>query len=244
MLGKAKIKYIQSLGQKKHRDEHGFFIAEGPKIIDELLHSVPQQVKEVYAVKEWLKENGNHPKNGIFHEVSEQELEKLSQLKTPRQVIAVVKKFDDDAIIEANGKISLVLDMIQDPGNFGTIIRIADWFGVSQVICSKDSADIYNPKVVQATMGSIGRVNVFYRDLRAWLRKQNNIRIYATMLEGIDITKMNPLKEGIIMIGNESKGIGEDLLALANERITIPRKGAAESLNAAVAAGIILSHVT
>jgi len=134
--------------------------------------------------------------------------------------------------------------MIQDPGNFGTIIRIADWFGVSQVICSKDSVDIYNPKVVQATMGSIGRVNVFYRDLRAWLRKQNNIRIYATMLEGIDITKMNPLKEGIIMIGNESKGIGEDLLALANERITIPRKGAAESLNAAVAAGIILSHVT
>ncbi|MBL7745420.1 MAG: RNA methyltransferase, partial [Chitinophagaceae bacterium] len=141
------------------------------------------------------------------------------------------------------GKISLVLDTLQDPGNLGTIIRIADWFGIEQIICSPDCADVYNPKVVQSTMGSIARVKVFYTDLAEWLPVQKDIRIYAAALEGKDITNMNPLKEGLIIIGNESKGIEEEILALANERITIPKKGKAESLNAGVAAGIILSHL-
>ncbi|MFI5129746.1 MAG: TrmH family RNA methyltransferase [Chitinophagales bacterium] len=243
MLGKAKIKYIQSLGQKKHREEEGLFIAEGPKIIHELLHSVPQHVQDVYAVKEWLKENANHPHQHSFHEVSDAELERLSQLKTPNEVIAVVTKFDNAKTIATKGKISLLLDTLQDPGNFGTIIRTADWFGLSQVICSEDCADIYNPKVVQATMGSIARVNVFYTDLVKWLEQQNEVPIYVTMLEGKDVTEMAPLNEGIIVFGNESKGIHQEIVQLANERITVRGKGKAESLNAAVAVGIVLSHI-
>ena len=243
MLGKAKAKYIQSLGQKKHRDEEGLFIAEGPKMVAELLVAAPQNVKEVYAVKEWIKDNNRYIQNTEITEVTEAELEKLSQLKTPHQVFAVAKKFDREENIVVKGKISLVLDTIQDPGNLGTIVRIADWFGVPQVICSNDCADLYNPKVVQATMGSIARVKVFYTDLVSWLKQQSYIRIYATMLEGKDVTKMNALKEGLIITGNESKGIRNEIVALANEKITIPKKGEAESLNAAVAVGIVLAHI-
>ena len=244
MPGKAKTKYIQSLGQKKQRDEEGLFIAEGPKIVNDVLHSAPQYIKEIYAVKEWLKDNGDHPLRQIFNEVSDEELEKMSQLKTPHQVIAVIKKFDTGKTIEVKGKISLVLDTIQDPGNLGTIIRTADWFGLSQVVCSNDCADVYNPKVVQATMGSIARVKVFYVDLLSWLVRQKDISIYAMTLEGKDITEMKPLKEGLILIGNESKGIRDEIMEVAGEKITIPGKGLAESLNAAVAAGIVLSHIT
>jgi TrmH family RNA methyltransferase len=243
MLGKAKAKYIQSLGQKKQRDAEGLFIAEGPKIVADLLQSVPQYVKEVYAVKEWINENNGHLQPKLFIEVSEEELEKISQLKTPNKVIAIVRKFAIENNIAVKGKISLVLDTIQDPGNLGTIIRIADWFGVSQIICGNDCADVYNPKVVQATMGSIARVKVFYTDLLNWLEQHKEVPVYATMLEGKDVTKMNALKEGLIVIGNESKGIQEEIAALADERITIPKKGKAESLNAGVAVGIVLSHI-
>jgi TrmH family RNA methyltransferase len=243
MLGKLKVKYIQSLGQKKHRDAEGLFVAEGPKIVAELLRSVPQYVQEVYAVKEWLKDNNGHTQKKIFSEVSEDELERLSQLKTPHQVVAVIKQFDAEKDIETKGKISLVLDTIQDPGNLGTIIRIADWFGVKQIICSTDCADVYNPKVVQASMGSVARVKVFYRDLVPWLKEQKDICIYATLLEGKDVTKISPLKEGLIILGNESKGIQEEIVAIANEKITILKKGEAESLNVAIAIGIVLSHL-
>jgi len=244
MLGKAKAKYIQSLGQKKHRDTEELFIAEGPKIVADLLHSVPGNVQQVFAVKEWLNDNNNHPRRKDFTEVSNEELEKLSQLKTPHQVLAVLKQFETVNAFEAKGKLSLVLDTIQDPGNFGTIIRIADWFGISQIICSENCADMYNSKVVQSTMGSIARVKIFYTELQDWLMQQKDVRIYAAMLEGKDITKMTPLKEGLIVVGNESKGIDERLITLANEKITIPRTGKAESLNAAVATGIILSHLS
>jgi RNA methyltransferase, TrmH family len=243
MLGKQKAKYIQSLGQKKQRDAEGLFIAEGPKIVAELIQSFPQYIKEVYAVKEWIKEN-DHLHITSLTEVTEDELEKISQLKTPYQVVAVVKKFNKGEQPDVKGKISLVLDTIQDPGNLGTIIRIADWFGVDQIICSNDCADVYNPKVVQATMGSIARVNIFYTDLPAWLQQQKDTRIYATMLEGTDVTKMDTIKEGLIIIGNESKGISDEIVELVNEKITIPKKGKAESLNAAVAVGIVLAHIS
>ncbi len=243
MLGKQKAKYIQSLGQKKQRDAEGLFIAEGPKIVSELIQTFPQYIQEVYAVKEWIKEN-DHLHTRVVTEVTDNELEKISQLKTPNQVVAVVKKFDKSELPDVKGKISLVLDTIQDPGNLGTIIRIADWFGVDQIICSNDSADVYNPKVVQATMGSIARVNIFYADLPVWLRQQKDIRMYAAMLEGSDITKMDPIKEGLIIIGNESKGISEEIIELVNEKIAIPKKGKAESLNAAVAVGIVLAQIS
>ena len=137
----------------------------------------------------------------------------------------------------------LALDNIQDPGNLGTIIRIADWFGISQVVCSEDTADVYNPKVVQATMGSIARVMVSYTSLTGWLSKQKEACIYAAVLDGQDVRTMKKPSGGILVIGNESKGISDEVLKLCNVRITIPQMGKAESLNAAVATGIILSHL-
>lgn len=243
MLVKPKIKYIQSLGQKKFRDEAGVFIAEGPKIVRELLETDPSVVKEVYGVREWINENRKLLAQTNNVEISEADLEKISHLKTPNKVLAVVYQFST-GVIDVKDSITLALCDIQDPGNLGTIIRIADWFGVGQVICSEDSADVYNPKVIQSTMGSIARVKVFYTDIGKWLSDQKDICIYATVLDGEDVTQMKKIKQGIILIGNESKGISPEIVQLANDRITIQNKGKAESLNAAVATGIILSHLT
>lgn len=243
MLGKSKIKYIQSLGQKKHRDEEGLFIAEGPKIVAELLASYPSSVKEVYALNGWISGQEARYERSLLTEITEDELARISQLHTPNQVLAVVQQFSWPDLSSSNSGITLALDTIQDPGNLGTIIRIADWFGITQIVCSQESADQYNPKVVQSTMGSIGRVQVYYTELPAWLASQRETRIYAAALQGQDITTMKKLGEGIIVIGNESKGISDAVMEQVNVRITIPQKGKAESLNAAVAAGIIVSHL-
>ncbi|MGQ0738834.1 MAG: TrmH family RNA methyltransferase [Bacteroidota bacterium] len=243
MLSKSKLKYIQTLGQKKFRQQEGCFIAEGPKIVAELLSVERAVVKEIFALKEWINENRRLLTKTNCTEISVQELERISQLSTPNKVMAIVQQFDVAGTVTTKGTITLALDSIQDPGNLGTIIRIANWFGVQQVVCSDDSADIYNPKVVQATMGSIARVRVYYTRLHQWLAEEKDTRIYATALEGQDISGMKKLSEGIILIGNESKGISPELLKLTNIKITIPKKGKAESLNAAVATGIVLSHL-
>jgi RNA methyltransferase, TrmH family len=240
MISKSQVKYIQSLGQKKHRDQEQVFIAEGPRLVTDLLQSKNVVVTHLYAVSDWLADNEELLKDINRIAVLDRELESMSQLKTPNRVIAIVKKFEHKEPV-ASGNISLLLDTIQDPGNLGTIIRIADWFGINQIVCSNDSADMYNSKVVQATMGSIARVDVYYTDLHKWLEQHRHVTTYATMLEGKDVTKMSPIKEGLILIGNEAKGIDERLLEFANERITIPKKGKADSLNAAVAAGIVLA---
>ena len=241
MVSRSQLKYIQSLGQKKYRDEEGVFVAEGPKLVKELIES-DVELTQVYALNEWIEDNKDLLRSVNVTAINETELERTSQLKTPNKVIAIVKKFEvnEPGIKE---RISLVLDAIRDPGNLGTIIRIADWFGVSQIICSTDCADMYNSKVVQATMGSIARVNVFYTDLPVWLKQRSGVRIYAAMLEGKDVTNISTIKEGLIIIGNESMGINKEVLQYSNEKISIPRKGSAESLNAAVATGIILSHL-
>ena len=244
MLSKAKLKYIQSLGQKKYRDEEEVFIAEGPKLVKELLEARNVEVKEVFALNDWLDENKKLLTNTETTAIDEGELERISQLTTPHKVVAIIKKIDWGETPVAKGKITLALDAIQDPGNLGTIIRTADWFGIEQIVCSKDCADVYNQKVVQATMGSVARVKVFYFDLKEWLASQKEIRIYATVLEGQDINSVKKIQEGIILIGNESKGIDDDLLKLANVKITIPKKGKAESLNAAMAAGIIMNCIS
>jgi len=244
MLAKSKLKYIQTLGQKKFRQKERRFIAEGPKIVAELLKARRENISEIFAVPQWIKENRQLILQTPCIEISGQELEKISQLSTPNQVLVVVKQFDDVRPLNVKGKITLALDAIRDPGNLGTIIRIADWFGVEQIVCSNDSAEVYNPKTVQATMGSIARINIYYTNLEDWLADQKDIHIYAAMLEGQDITSMNKLNEGIILTGNESSGISPALLQWANVKITIPKKGNAESLNAAVATGIILSHIT
>ena len=244
MLGKSRAKYIQSLGQKKVRDSEGMFIAEGPKIIDELLISAKSHLQEIYAVSSWIETHHEKHRDVRVIQVTETELQNISQLTTSNQVLAVVKKFGTTESILSKDKVSLMLDTIQDPGNLGTIIRICDWFNIEQIICSRECADWYNPKVVQSTMGSFVRVQLFYTDLREWVEQQRGTRIYAAALEGRNITTMDKITEGLIIIGNESKGISPDIIKLANVQITIPRKGKAESLNAAAATAIILSHIT
>jgi RNA methyltransferase, TrmH family len=246
MLGKSRLKYIQSLGQKKVRDEAGVFIAEGPKLIAELLTSGNMHVQEIFSLKEWTKPpisgNKSNKEELCITEITADELGKISQLSTPNQVLAIIKK-PDTPLIQAANKLVLALDTIQDPGNLGTIVRIADWFGLTDIVCSRDCADIFNPKVVQATMGSIARVAVLYTDLAEWIGLQKNIPLFAAVLDGERVMDVSKPKEGILIIGNESKGISPQLLTLVNRKITIPGKGKAESLNAAVATGILLSHL-
>jgi RNA methyltransferase, TrmH family len=238
MISKNEIKYIQSLFQKKTRDKEGMFIAEGVKLVNELLQS-DIVVRKIYATEEWITDHKQHP-NTI--KVQPEELKKITTQSTPNQVLAIVekKKLATEPILK--NKITLALDGIQDPGNFGTIIRIADWFGIDQIIASTDTADLYNSKVIQSTMGSFIRVNVWYKDLATWL-SNTNIPVYGALLNGSNIYHVKPIKEGLLVIGNESKGIRENMLPFIQHAVTIPKKGSAESLNAAVATGIILSHL-
>ena len=218
MLGKSQVKYIQSLGQKKVRDEEGVFVAEGPKIVAELLASANAKIQQLYALPDWIKANHKDCNGVELVEADEKDLEKISQMTTPNKVLAVIKKFEEPADINTKETVSLVLDTIQDPGNLGTIIRIADWFGIEQIICSDDCADIYNPKVVQSTMGSIARVKVFYTDLVSWLQVQRDVFIYAASLEGQNVAVMKKINEGLIVIGNESKGISPAIFELVDVR--------------------------
>lgn len=240
MLSKKEIKDIQSLGLKKHRDETGLFVAEGPKIVSELLQLVPAHVLMVYALDDGMQEASSYIDASKLTTVSKAELERISQLQTPNKTVAVLKQFTPAE--PRSTSFSLYLDAIQDPGNFGTIIRIADWFGIKNVVCSAGCADLYNAKVVQSTMASIARVNVYYDEEEQWLAQQNTT-IYAATLNGRSLYEFEKTTAGILLIGNESKGLKQTLIDKATERITIPRIGSAESLNAAVAAGIILSHL-
>jgi RNA methyltransferase, TrmH family len=240
MLSKKEIKDIQSLSQKKFRDELKQFIAEGPKIVGELIDLIPQQIEKVYALKEWMDLNPSAIQKTEAVEVNSIELEKISQLQTPNNVVAVIKKFSSEKPDVST--LTLYLDAIQDPGNFGTIIRTADWFGIKSIVCATGCADLYNPKVVQSTMASIARVNVYYDYGDEWLKEQT-IPIIAATLNGKSLTNYPQIEKGILIIGNESKGIRKEILQYASEQITISKNGDAESLNAAVATGIILSHL-
>ncbi len=246
MLSKTHTKYIQSLQHKKFRDEYELFLAEGPKVVMDLLNSRKFICKELFALEDWLQEEHKAlsflPGNAITR-VEDFELQKISSLATAHDVVAVFEKRKPVYEINTSSIITLALDTIQDPGNLGTIIRIADWFGIENIICSVGCADMYNSKVVQSTMGSLGRVNVIYTNLISWLKENRAMKIYAASLEGKDIKTTGKLKAGIVIIGNEAHGVSEEVMELVNEKITIARIGEAESLNAAVAAGIILSHI-
>jgi TrmH family RNA methyltransferase len=246
MLSKTHTKDIQLLHHKKFRDEYRLFIAEGPKLVMDLLAGGKFICKELLASGKWLHEHpaiitGDH--GTVITEVEDFELEKISALSTPNQVLAVFEMTAEKVISAARGKITLVLDTIQDPGNMGTIIRIADWFGVTAIICSMGCADRYNPKVVQSTMGSLGRVEMGYTDIPEWLEKNKDLPVFAAALDGKPVQQLKKTGEGIFIIGNESRGISEEVMERVNEKITIPKIGMAESLNAAVATGIILSHI-
>jgi TrmH family RNA methyltransferase len=255
-ITKSQVKYIQSLGHKKFRDQDGVFVAEGPKTVGELLNAPNIRPIQIYAMREWVATvrgewasggvdeqlSGRVAAGGLLTEVSDSELERISSLSTPNQVLAIFEKpsFPPPAF---NQGLSLILDGIQDPGNLGTIVRIADWFGLSRVFCSRDSADVFNGKAVQSTMGSISRVQVLYGDPGDLIREHPSLPIYAAVLEGKNLYDQPRIREGILLIGNESKGIRPELLERATHAITIPRIGQAESLNAGVATGIILSHL-
>ena len=241
MLSKNEIKDIQSLRHKKFREETRLFVAEGPKIVGELLAVIPYHFKKLYGLEQWVNEHKKIVAGMDFEIISETELERISQLQTPNQVVAVLHQFESNEPVAQN-EIILYLDAIQDPGNFGSIIRIADWFGIKNIVCSEGCADLYNIKVVQASMASVARVNVFYDKELQWLKKQV-IAKYATALEGDSVYSVSKKEKGILIIGNESKGIQSAIMETVDQKITIPNTGKAESLNAAVATGIILSHL-
>ena len=237
MISKNEVKYIQSLSHKKNRDAEGVFIAETPKLVNELLQS-SVSIKKIYATKDWQPQNNA---TIIVEEVDEATLRRISQLETPNKVLAIAEKKGLPPL-QLKNHFTLLLDGIQDPGNMGTIVRIADWFGITQIVAAKDTADCYNPKAVQSSMGSIARVNIWYGELAPVLAGAK-VPVYGALLHGKSVYEIELLhKEGILIIGNESKGIREPLLPFVQYPVTIPRIGAAESLNAAIATGILLSH--
>ncbi|MEN8225484.1 MAG: RNA methyltransferase [Bacteroidota bacterium] len=244
MISKSQIKLIRSLKQIKFRKEHGLFVVEGPKIVGELPGSTIK-VDALYALEDWIEE---HQEKFKYHKaeivrISSKELGQISNLSTPNQVLAVCRIPDRDIEdITEGDDVLLALDGIRDPGNLGTIIRTADWFGIRNIVCSDDCVDAFNPKVVQSSMGSIGRVKVYYTDLSAFLGQAEQ-NIFATVMDGTSIWDSSPGK-GIYVIGNESKGIRPEVLRHAAHKISIPAGGRAESLNASVAAGIILAIAT
>lgn len=241
MISKSIEKYVNSLKQKKYRIEEGHYIAEGEKIAEELLHS-DQVISKLIATKDWFSSNERleRRKNITVIEATEQEMKRISGLVRPSNVLLVVAippvEVDEQVVLK---NLSLVLDGISDPGNLGTIVRIADWFGIPYIFCSEDSADVYNPKVVQASMGSIARVKVTEMPLADLFRRFPSMPVYATALEGESIYSATLSKTAFIVIGNEARGISEHISPFVTRVLTIPKSGGAESLNAAVAAGIV-----
>jgi RNA methyltransferase, TrmH family len=241
MLSKKLLKDIQSLGRKKHRQETGLFVAEGPKAVLELLELIPAQVETIVATEEWVNEQKVPLQQHSVITIAEKELERITHLQTANNVLLVARQLPSQMPGPREGVI-LFLDRIQDPGNLGTIIRIADWFGIKHIVCTEGCADLYNPKVIQSTMASIARVNVWYDMDGNWLNEVH-VPVLATTTGGTSVYGHAKMNEGIVLIGNESKGLDDIYLAKATENISIPRTGGAESLNAAIATGIILSHL-
>lgn len=238
MLNQTEVKYIQSLHDKKNRQQFGLFIAEGPKLMEELLTS-NYVIKKIYATANWLK---NFSLDCIeTKEVAAYELDKISQLQNANQVIAIVEQ-KENIIPHCSNQLNIVLDGIQDPGNLGTIIRLADWYGIKNILCSADCVALYNHKVIQSTMGSFVRVNCWYGNIVEVLL-QANMQVYGALLHGEAVTNCNKFNNGFLVIGSEGKGISSEVMSCITKAITIPKIGEAESLNAAVATGIILSHI-
>lgn len=238
MVSKSELKYIQSLSDKKVRLETGCFIAEGVKLVGEMI-AAGYPIRAIYALDSW-----DAPDTSIeVNRVEAFELEKMSLLQTPNQVVAVAKMPSKTDAINLTGKLTIVLDGIQDPGNLGTIIRIADWFGVQQIVASEDTVDVYNPKVIQATMGSFMRVSVAYKNIADWLPTLQ-LPVYGALLEGENIFTTKLPKQGILVIGSEAKGIRVNCIDFITHPVTIPKIGGAESLNAGVATGIIVAQLT
>tara|TARA_B100001115_G_scaffold182436_1_gene178671 strand:+ start:71 stop:775 length:705 start_codon:yes stop_codon:yes gene_type:complete len=231
VLSRNQIKFIQSLKQKKFRLQHQLFVVEGEKMVNEFLNS-DWEIEQIYATKEW---------EGDAIEITTKELERISSLKTPNKVLATVKIPHVKSVV--SGNLILALDAVKDPGNLGAIIRLADWFGVKHIFCSEDCVELYNPKVVQATMGSISRVKVQYVNLKSTLENMTDYKICAAVMDGKSVFAVEKFKKRIVLMGSESHGLCAELVKLAHQKITIPKSenSQAESLNVANACGIILA---
>lgn len=235
MLSKSQIKLITSLKQKKYRQQYGFFVVEGVKTIKELL----QSNLVLYALYTTESFNSN-AKDEVL--ISETDLKRISFLTTPNKALAVFK-IPQPKPVEANG-LMVALDDVRDPGNLGTIIRLCDWFGVKELICSNETVDCFNPKVVQATMGSLTRVNIIYVDLVQFL-KDTKLPIYGAFMDGESVYNKQLPKNGILVMGNEANGVSQEIEKIITDKISIPRFGelqATESLNVATATAILLSE--
>ena len=248
MISKNQIKFIRQLEQKKFRRREGLFVAEGTKVVCDLL--AHYQPHSIFATPEWLRNQSsiiNCP-SSIVTEVTPDELQRLSFQQHPQQVLALFPIPSPPDISPSSllpplsSKLSLALDGIQDPGNLGTIIRIADWFGIHDIFCSEDTADAWNPKVVQATMGSIARVNIYYMSLSALIDTlPADYPVYGTLLDGDNIYTQPLTPHGLIVMGNEGNGISPEIRAKVNRRLLIPsysQDDTAESLNVAIATAI------
>lgn len=237
-ISKAKQKWIRSLQLKKNRDEEQVFVVEGEKMVLEGLSQAFHELIILVVENEYVSlVPASTSKN--CYTISSNELAQLSTLKTPNKLIAVFKRRNQQTDSTKKG---IVLDGVQDPGNLGTILRIADWFGVSQIICSHETVDVYNPKVIQASMGAIYRVNVVYTDLKNFLTNSEQ-PTYAALLDGTDFQKVSFEENALLIMGNEGKGIHNELLPFINHRITIPKVGQAESLNVGTATAILTAKM-
>jgi len=235
-LSKNQLKLITSLGQKKYRVKHNLFIAEGTKVVNEFLNST-FQLEALFCV-----DDSEYKKSDKVFSISITELKKISNLSTPNNVLAIfkipnVKSFENEGLV-------LVLDELNDPGNLGTIIRLSDWFGVNEIVCSNNTVDCYNAKVVQASMGSLTRVNITYTDLELYLKNTEKPK-FASLMNGKNVYKTKLPKDAILVMGNEANGISESVLKLMDNSVSIPRFGnlkQTESLNVATATAILLSE--
>lgn len=246
-LSKAKIKWVKSLDSKRGRDESGLFVVEGPKAVAEFVDYF--ECVCLFAESEWIDRSPYIIGGGIeTTEVTNEELRRISSLKTPRDVLGVFRQREERLRPELLcDELSLFLDDVQDPGNVGTIIRIADWYGIRSVVCSKATADVYNPKTIQATMGALCRTHVHYVDKQPYFESlRGRVEVFGTYMDGDNIYRTPLPERGIVVMGNEGAGISPDVSAFVTRRLSIPSYPVgvrtSESLNVAVSAAIVCSE--
>ena len=244
MLSKNKIKYIRSLELKKNRKDEHAFVAEGHKLVGDLLGHFSCRL--LVATRSWLDTHPQVVADEIV-EVTQEELTRASLQKTPQDVLAIFNQPDypmDTKVIAQS--LCLALDDVQDPGNLGTIIRVADWFGIEHIFCSQGTVDVYNPKTVQATMGALARVKLHYCHLPSLIASLGNVPVYGTFLDGVNMYQEKLTNHGLIVMGNEGKGVGLEVTNLVNKRLYIPnyppQRETSESLNVAMATGIVCAE--
>lgn len=254
MISISKSKLIRSLDRKKNRDQHKLFVVEGVKMVQELLDATGEfalSITEIFATENWIEQYGQgRGEDIVLNQASEQEIKKLSKLHTPQQVLALVRIPEQDLdAASLYGEILLGLESVRDPGNLGTIVRTAEWFGIRHIICSPDSVDLYNPKVVQASMGAMARTRVYYTDLEAFIQDPalEGKAIYGTFLKGENIYETNIAEAPMILFGNESRGLSQSFHKFLKGSLSIPsfagEQGGSESLNLASSVAVVCSEL-